>query len=102
MCHLVAVELDLPPLRFDQTGNHVEGRGLAGAVWAEQPDGLAAAHVKTHAVDDHATAITFRQRMCGEIAVNWRLSARCLIRLRPRSCGVLRARFTARDRHGTA
>ena len=49
--HIEAVEFDASVVGLDQTGDHVEHRGLAGAVRAEQADRLALAHVKAHALD---------------------------------------------------
>ena len=39
-----AIELDGAGIGFDQAHDHGEDRGLAGAIGAEQADGLAAAH----------------------------------------------------------
>ena len=49
---VVAVELDGAVVGLDQAGDHVEDRGLAGAVRAEQADRLAARHREAGIVDD--------------------------------------------------
>jgi len=46
-------------VRVDQSGDHVENRGLAGAIWAEQADRLATPHIERHAAHHHAAAETF-------------------------------------------
>ena len=56
---IVAVEIDAPAIRLDQPGDHVEHRGLAGAVRSQQADRLAAAHVEAHALDHLAPAEAF-------------------------------------------
>ena len=42
---VLAVEFDAAAVGLDQPGDHVEDRGLAGAVGPEQPDRLAAADI---------------------------------------------------------
>ena len=56
---VVAVELDAAVVGLDQPGDHVEHRGLAGAVRPEQADRLAAPHVQAHALHDLAAAEAF-------------------------------------------
>ncbi len=51
---VVAVELDLALVGLDQPGDHVEHRGLAGAVRPEQPDRLTAPQREAHALHDLA------------------------------------------------
>ena len=51
---IVAVDLDRALVDRHQPGDHVEAGRLAGAVRAEQADGLAGAHAQRHAVDDRA------------------------------------------------
>ncbi len=51
-----AFERDHAEIGRDQTGDHVEDRGLAGAVGAEQPDGLALAQIEAGLADDIAPA----------------------------------------------
>src|SRR6185437_16333416 len=46
---VVAVKLDRATIGLDQPGDHVEHRGLAGAVRAQQADGLATADIDAHA-----------------------------------------------------
>ncbi len=69
MRHVIAVELDLAALGLDQAGDGIERGGLAGAVGAEQANGLASSHINADAVDDPAAAIALLQPVCGEIAV---------------------------------
>ena len=66
--HVVAVEFDGAAIRLDQPGDHVEHRGLAGAVRAEQADGLAAADIDADAAHDLAGAETLFHAMHSEIA----------------------------------
>src|SRR4051794_23779301 len=56
--HVVAVQLDGTAIRLDQPGDHVEHRGLAGAVRTEQADGLASADIDADAAHDLAGAET--------------------------------------------
>ena len=51
---VVAVELDASLVGLDQAGDHIEHRGLAGAVGAEQADRLAAADIQADALHDLA------------------------------------------------
>src|SRR5258705_7197297 len=55
---VVAVEFDGAAIRLDQPGDHVEHRGLAGAVGAEQAHRLAAADIYADAAHDLAGAET--------------------------------------------
>ena len=52
-----AVEVDAAGIRLHQADDHVERRGLAGAVRTEQSDGLAAAQFDRHVADDRALSI---------------------------------------------
>ncbi len=52
--HVPAVDRDGALVGGDQSRNHVEHGGLAGAVRPQQPDGLAAAQIETDAADDGA------------------------------------------------
>ncbi len=63
---VVAVELDGAAIGLDQAGDHVEHRGLAGAVRAEQADRLAAAHIDADAAHDLAGAETLFHAMHGQ------------------------------------
>ena len=47
----------------DQAGDHVEDGGLAGAVGAEQADGLAGAHVQARVLHHGAAAIALLQAL---------------------------------------
>ena len=64
---VVAVELDAAGVGFDQPGDHVEDRGLAGAVRPEQADRLAAAHVEAGALHHLSRAEGLFHRVRGEI-----------------------------------
>ena len=64
---VVAVELDAAAVGLDQPGDHVEHRGLAGAVRPEQADRLAAPHVEARALHHLAAAEALLHRMGGEI-----------------------------------
>ena len=66
---VVAVELDAAAVGLDQAGDHVEHRGLAGAVRPEQADRLAAPHIERDALDHHAAAEALLHAMGGEIGV---------------------------------
>src|SRR5439155_5067012 len=55
---VVAVEFDGAAIRLDQPGDHVEHRGLAGAVRAQQSDRLAAANIDADAAHHLAGAET--------------------------------------------
>src|SRR5262249_21059545 len=70
--HVGAAEAAAAAVGGDQPGDHVEHRGLAGAVRAEQTDRLAAAHVEAHALDDLAADEAALDPMCGEEAVRAR------------------------------
>ena len=65
---VVAVELDRAAIGLDQPGDHVEHRGLAGAVRAEQPDRFAAAHIDADAAHDLAGAKALFHAMHSQIA----------------------------------
>jgi hypothetical protein len=54
--HVMAVELDLAAVGLDEAGDHVEDRGLAGAVGPQQADRLAAPHIQADAAHDLTTA----------------------------------------------
>ena len=73
---VVAVELDAAAVGLDQPGDHVEHRGLAGAVRPEQADRLAAPHVEARALHHLAAAEAFLHPMRGEIVAAARPAAR--------------------------
>src|SRR6185503_5828795 len=50
--HVMAVEFDGAAIGLDQSGDHVEHRGLAGAVRTQQADRLAAADIDADAAHD--------------------------------------------------
>ena len=81
---VVAVELDRAAIGLDQPGDHVEHRGLAGAVRAEQADGFAAAHIDADAAHDLARAKTLFHAMHSQ-------EARPPQQLRPARTVALRA-----------
>ena len=56
---VIAVEFDHALVGFDQPGDHVEDRGLAGAVRAEQADGLAAPDIEAHVLHHPAGLVAF-------------------------------------------
>ena len=65
---VVAVEFDGAAIGLDQAGDHVEHRGLAGAVRAEQTHRLAAADIDADAAHDLARAETLFHAMHSQIA----------------------------------
>src|SRR5262252_3593156 len=67
--YVVAVELDAAAVGRDQAGDHVEHRGLAGAVRPEQTDRLAAADIETDALDDLAADEAALDAVGGEKAL---------------------------------
>src|SRR5262245_25933862 len=69
MGDVVAIELDLAAVGLDQPGDHVEGRGLAGAVRPQQTDRLAAPHVDVDAVDHPAAAVRLFQAVRRQVAL---------------------------------
>src|SRR6516165_3679718 len=94
MGDVVAIELDLAALGLDQAGNHVERRGLTGAVRPQQTDRLAAPHVEAHAVDHPPSAVGLFQVVRGQIAPRGLLPRRWL----PRRWLPRRRRLRARAR----
>jgi hypothetical protein len=70
---IVAIELDVSAIGFDQAGDHVENRGLAGAVRAEQADRLAAADVEADAFDDLAADEAALDTVRGDKAMRARI-----------------------------
>jgi hypothetical protein len=64
----VAVEFDGAAIGLDQAGDHVKYRGLAGAVRAEQTDGLAAADIDADAAHDLAAPKALFHAMHSQIA----------------------------------
>src|SRR6185312_6523047 len=80
-CDVVAVELDAAAVRLDQAGDHVEHRGLAGAVRAEQADGFAAAQIDGDALHHRAAAEAFLDSVRRQIAMARRLPAVALLTL---------------------
>ncbi len=65
---VVAIEFDGAAIGLDQAGDHVEHRGLAGAVRAQQTDRLAAADIDADAAHDLAGAETLFHAMHSQIA----------------------------------
>ena len=65
---VVAVELDGAAVGLDQAGDHVEHRGLAGAVRPEQTHRLAAADIDADAAHDLAGAEALFHAMHSQIA----------------------------------
>src|SRR5262245_13543463 len=63
---VVAFELDAATVGLDEPGDHVEHRGLAGAVRAEESYCLAAAHVEACALDYLAAPEGFLDPMHGK------------------------------------
>ena len=55
-------------IRVDQAGDHVENRGLAGAIRTEQADCFATSHVERHAAHHHAAAETFLDAVRSKIS----------------------------------
>ena len=66
-------------VRLHQPDDHVEGRGLARAIRAEQPDDLSRVHVDGHAVHTAALAVSLDQLSRG-----YQMPARVTGRLRRR------------------
>ena len=64
----MTIEFDGAAIGLDQAGDHVEHRGLAGAVRAEQTDGLAAANIDADTTHHLAGAKTFFHAMHSQIA----------------------------------
>ena len=57
---VLAGDADPPPLGSNQSGNHPQGRALAGAVGSQQPDHLARRHLQRDLLDGHRGAETLR------------------------------------------
>ena len=66
---VIAIEFDAAAVGVDQAGDHVEHRGLAGAVRAEQADRLAPPHIERDALHHHAAAETFLNAVRRQIGV---------------------------------
>jgi hypothetical protein len=64
----VTIEFDAAAIRLDQAGDHVENRGLAGAVRAEQTDRLATANIDADAAHDLTGAETLFHAMHSQVA----------------------------------
>src|SRR5262249_23563446 len=60
---IVAVELDAAAVRLDQPGDHIEHRGLAGAIRPKQANRFAASHINAGAADPFAVAQALFQSM---------------------------------------
>src|SRR5439155_20389281 len=101
--HVRAVEFDGAAVRLDQSGDHVEHRGLAGAVRAEQADRLAAADIDAdaahhlprtetffHAVHSEKTGPLDQARRFAAIGLGTGLRTRTRSALARRLCGGLR------------
>lgn len=56
-----AIKLDRAGIRFDQTHDHGENRGLASAIGPQQANSLATAHGNGHIAHNHALAKTLGQ-----------------------------------------
>ena len=64
-----AVELHAAAVGTDEADDGVEGRGLAGAVGAEQPDDFAGVHFERDAAENLAAAEAFAQVLGAQHAV---------------------------------
>ncbi len=86
MRDVVAVEADDAAIGRNQPGDHVEDRGLAGAVRPEQADRLAGAQAQGRVVHHGAAAIALLQALDGEHAggAERRLTLEAVEGLRPR------------------
>jgi hypothetical protein len=77
--HIMAVELDRAAIRLDQASDHVEHRGLAGAVRTEQADRLAAPDIDADAAHDLPRAKALLHAMhreeAGSLDELWRATA---------------------------
>src|SRR6516162_3676809 len=93
MGDVVAIELDLAAIGLDQAGDHVERRGLTGAVRPQQADRLAAPHVEADAVDHPPSAVGLFKILRG-LLPRRRLPRRRL----PRRWWARRRRLRARAR----
>src|SRR5215470_3585296 len=99
MGDVVAIELDLAALGLDQAGDHVERRGLTGAVRPQQTNRLAAPHVEADAVDHPPSAVGLFKVVRGQIALRGLLPRRWLPRRwLPRRWLPRRRRLRARAR----
>ena len=86
-----AVDLDRAFVDRHQAGDHVEAGRLAGAVGAEQADGLAGAHAERDAVDDLAALVAFGQALGDQRALERRAHRRSTV------AGASRLAADARD-----
>jgi len=60
------IEGDFAGIWPDETDDHIEGGGFAGAIGAEEADNFAGAHGEGDILDDLALAVGFRETLCGE------------------------------------
>ncbi len=97
---LVAVELDAATVGGDQARDHVEHRGLAGAIGAEQADRLAPPHIKRDALHHGTAAEAFFHAMRGEIAMADGLPSVDIAALTLRHLLLRRRRIGLARRHG--
>src|SRR5476649_1407890 len=65
----MTVKLDTARVGFDEAGDHIEDGGLAGAVGAEQADGLAATDIEAGTLHHLFVAETLLDSVHGEIAL---------------------------------
>jgi hypothetical protein len=84
----MAVEFDAPAVRRDQPGDHVEDRGLAGAVGPKQTDRFAAADIEACALHHLAIAEGLLDGVRGQIALR-RGPLRLRLRRLTRRCAVV-------------
>src|SRR5437763_14575417 len=63
---VVAVELDLSAIGLDQSGDHVEDGGLAGAIRSEQADGFPSPHMDARSRYDLTPAEAFLDPVSSE------------------------------------
>ena len=59
----MAVEFYFAFVGFDETGDHIEDRRLAGPVRPQQTDRLAASHRKAYVLHHHSAAIALAEAM---------------------------------------
>jgi hypothetical protein len=82
---VVVVEHDAPGIRRHEADDHVERRGLAGAVRPEQPHDLAAGHAQRQVRDDLARLVGLRKVLGAQFLHGVAPSSRGRIVMRTRS-----------------
>ena len=98
--HVLTVDIDMPGIGRDQTGDAVKAGGLARAVGPQQRHHLAPLQVHRHVADHRAAAIGFaqvahRQPVHGDMVGHQFCPAGCRTdRMRPCICAVPSARLT--------